>query len=134
METREPFKAWHISVSINRPPSAVYAFASNPKNFLFWTARFDGTMIKIGRDWGIETKTGKIKVKFTPKNTLGVLDHLIVMPHGEKLYMPMRVFQNNAGSEVIITMYRRPGAADEEFAEGAKAVMKDMKRLKEALA
>ncbi len=41
----------------------------------------------------------------------------------------MRVFPNNDGSELVFTLYRRPNVSDEEFAEDAKAVEKDLAKL-----
>jgi hypothetical protein len=42
----------------------------------------------------------------------------------------MRVFPNNDGSELVFTLYRRPDVSDQEFAEDAKAVEKDLVKLK----
>ena len=38
----------------------------------------------------------------------------------------MRVFPNNDGSELVFTLYRRPDVSDQEFAEDAKSVEKDL--------
>jgi hypothetical protein len=45
----------------------------------------------------------------------------------------MRVCPNNDGSEVIFTLYQRPDMADQMFAEDAKAVKRDLERLKTLL-
>jgi hypothetical protein len=45
----------------------------------------------------------------------------------------MRVFPNNDGSELIFTLYRRPGVSDQAFAEDAKSVEKDLAKLKTLL-
>jgi hypothetical protein len=45
----------------------------------------------------------------------------------------MRVFPNNEGSELVFTLYRRPGVSDQEFAEDAEAVEKDLSKLKTVL-
>ena len=54
-------------------------------------------------------------------------------PAGAKVYNPMRVFPNNDGSELIFTLYRRPGMSDQMFAEDAEAVTRDLKKLKALL-
>ena len=46
----------------------------------------------------------------------------------------MRVFPNNDGSELVFTLYRRPDVSDQEFAEDAKSVEKDLAKLKTLLA
>jgi hypothetical protein len=45
----------------------------------------------------------------------------------------MRVFPNNDGSELVFTLYRRPDMSDQEFAADAKAVEKDLAKLKTLL-
>jgi hypothetical protein len=45
----------------------------------------------------------------------------------------MRVFPNNDGSELVFTLYRRPDMSDQEFAEDAKSVEKDLAKLKTCL-
>jgi len=45
----------------------------------------------------------------------------------------MRVFPNHDGSELVFTLYRRPDMSDQDFAEDAKAVEKDLAKLKTLL-
>jgi len=73
---------------------------------------------------------GKVKVKFAENNKFGVLDHDVTLPARVKVYNPMRVFPNNNGSELIFTLYRRPEVSDQEFAEDAKSVERDLAKLK----
>ena len=61
------------------------------------------------------------------------LDHDVTLPSGVKVYNPMRVFPNNDGSELVFTLYRRPDMSDQEFAEDAKSVEKDLANLKTLL-
>ena len=76
---------------------------------------------------------GRVKVKFAEKNQFGVLDHDVTLPSGFKVYNPMRVFPNNDGSELVFTLYRRPDVSDQEFTQDAKAVEKDLAKLKTLL-
>jgi uncharacterized protein YndB with AHSA1/START domain len=127
------FTAKHISVSINRPAAQVYEFASNPENLPKWAAGLSGSIKKVGEDWITESPMGTVKVKFADKNKFGVLDHDVTLSSGVKFYNPMRVFPNNDGSELVFTLYRRPDVSDHEFAEDAKAVEKDLAKLKTLL-
>jgi hypothetical protein len=124
------FTAKHISVSINRSAAQVYEFASNPENLPKWAAGLSGSIKKVNEDWIAESPMEKVKVKFAEKNQFGVLDHDVTLPSGVKVYNPMRVFPNNDGSELVFTLYRRPDVSDQEFAEDAKAVEKDLAKLK----
>ena len=128
------FTAKHISVSINRPAAQVYEFASNPENLPKWAAELSGSIKKVDEDWIAESPMGRVKVKFAEKNKFGVLDHDVTLPSGVKVYNPMRVYPNSDGSELVFTLYRRrPDMSDQEFAEDAKAVEKDLAKLKTLL-
>jgi len=127
------FPAKHISASINRPAAQVYEFASKPENLPKWAAGLSGSIKKVDEDWIAASPMGKVKVKFAEKNQFGVLDHDVTLLSGVKFYNPMRVFPNNDGSELVFTLYRRPDVADQEFAEDAKAVEKDLAKLKTLL-
>jgi hypothetical protein len=76
---------------------------------------------------------GRVNVKFAEKNKFGVLDHDVTLPSGVKVYNPMRVFRNNEGSELVFTLYRRPAMSEQEFAEDAKSVARDLAKLKTLL-
>jgi Polyketide cyclase / dehydrase and lipid transport len=127
------FMAKHISVSINRPAAQVYEFASNPENLPKWAAGLSGSIKKVDEGWIADSPMGRVKIKFAENNKLGVLDHDVTLPSGVKVYNPMRVFPNNDGSEVVFTLYHWPGVLDQEFAEDANAVEKDLAKLKTLL-
>ena len=76
---------------------------------------------------------GRVKVRFTGRNELGVLDHDVILESGVCVHNPMRVVANGDGSEVLFTIFRRPGLSDEEFAEDASAVARDLGALKRLL-
>jgi hypothetical protein len=127
------FTVKHISVSINRPAGEVYEFASNPENLPKWAAGLSGSIKKVNEDWIAKAPMGRVKVKFAEKNQFGVLDHNVTLPSGAQVYNPMRVFPNNDGSELVFTLYRRPDVSDQEFAKDAKAIEKDLAKLKTLL-
>jgi uncharacterized membrane protein len=127
------FRSKHVSVSIDRPADEIYAFVANPANLPQWAAGLSGSIQNINGDWIAESPMGTVKVEFTPKNDFGILDHQVALPSGETVYNPMRVFPNDDGSEVVFTVYQRPGASEEMFAEDVKAVTKDLEALKTLL-
>jgi uncharacterized membrane protein len=124
------FKSLHISISINRPAEQVYEFASNPENLPRWAAGLSGSINNVNGDWIADSPMGRITIKFAERNIFGILDHDVTLPSGEKVYNPMRVFPNNDGSELVFTLYQRPGVSDQLFDEDAKAVAKDLEKLK----
>ena len=73
---------------------------------------------------------GTIKVKFADKNGFGILDHDVTLPSGVTFYNPMRVFPNKDGSELIFTIYQRPGMSDGDFRHEEDLMKADLERLK----
>jgi uncharacterized membrane protein len=126
-------RSQHISVSINRSPDQVYGFAANPENLPQWAAGLSGSIERVNGEWIAESPMGRVKVQFAAKNPFGILDHDVTLSSGAKVYNPMRVVPNDDGSELIFTVYQRPGMSDEMFAEDAKAVTRDLERLKALL-
>ena len=127
------FTAKHISVSINRSADQVYEFVSDPENLPKWAAGLSGSIKKVDDDWITESPMGTVKVKFAEKNKFGVLDHDVTLSSGAKFHNPMRVFPSNDGSELVFTVYRRPDVSDQEFAQDAQSVEKDLAKLKTLL-
>lgn len=125
--------AKHISISIQRSPSLVYEFASNPANLPQWAAGLSGSIMKSGEQWIADSPMGKVIVKFSEKNHFGVLDHDVTIPSGETFHNPMRVLKNGEGSEVVFTLYRHANMSDQEFERDAAQVAKDLAKLKSIL-
>ena len=133
MMKKATFKSQHISVSISCPADEVYEFASNPENLPKWATGLSSSIKKASGEWIAESPMGRIKIEFAGKNKFGILDHDVTLPSGEKSYNPMRVFPNSNGSELIFTLYLRPGMSGQMFADDAKLVKKDLKKLKALL-
>jgi predicted enzyme related to lactoylglutathione lyase len=110
-----PLEARHVSVSIERPPALVYAFAVNTANLPRWASGL---------------ANGVSEVRFADENSFGVLDHAVVLESGETVQSAMRVITNEGGSEIIFTLTRRPEASAAEFAADAATVQHDLLTLK----
>jgi hypothetical protein len=128
-----PAPAHFISVAITRSPAEVYEFASNPVNLPKWAAGLGSSIRRIGDDWVADSPMGRVKVKFVDKNAVGVLDHVVTLPSGDKVYNPLRVQPNGTGSEVVFTLYRLPGTTTDAFQQDAGQVRQDLERLKALL-
>ena len=124
------FFAKHLSVSIQRSAAEVYEFASDPKNLPQWAGGLSGSIKKIDDGWLAEAPMGTVKVKFAEINKFGVLDHEVTLASGIKFYNPMRILPNNDGSEVIFTLYRQGDMSDQQFADDAESVRRDLNKLK----
>jgi hypothetical protein len=120
----------HVSVSIARPPTEVYAFASNPENLPQWATGLAKGIRCVDGEWIAEAPTGTVKLRFAPPNELGVLDHDVAQESGPAVHVPMRVIPNGNGSEVVLTIFRQRAVSDEEFARDASWVERDLRALK----
>jgi len=105
-----------VRMTIDRPAAEVYEFVCNPKNLAAWAS-------------GVKDA----KVRFVERNRYGVLDHLISVKGRDEVYVPMRVFPNGGGAEVLLTIFRQPGMSDEKFGEDAQWVRRDLEALKALL-
>lgn len=127
------FESRTLSVSIACPPARVQEFASNPENLPKWAEGLGKTIRKNGNAWIVDTPQGPAEIRFADENGFGVLDHFVKTASGIDVYVPMRVMPNGTGSEVVFTIYRNTNASDEEFAEDAKLVGRDLLKLKTIL-
>ena len=125
----------HVSAYIDRRPAEVYAFASDPRNLPRWAAGLTRSEIqKDGDDeWIADAPFGRVRVKFAPQNSFGVMDHDVTLPSGVTVHNPMRVVPNGEGSEFVFTLIRRPGMTDAELASDKAAVERDLNTLKNLL-
>ncbi len=111
----------HVSQWIDADPVAVYDFAVDPANLSRWAAGLANPALAAA------------EVSFAPNNELGVLDHVVVLPSGDRFYNPMRVIPAGAeghGCEVVFTLRRAAGVTDEDFDADATAVAADLDSLR----
>jgi hypothetical protein len=104
-------------MTIERDALDVYNFISDPKNLPRWASGLSAA----------------VKVRFVERNKYGVLDHYVSVGSGNEVYMPMRVFPNGEGAEVLLTVFRQPGMSEEKFAEDTHWVRRDLEALKALL-
>lgn len=104
-------------MTIERSALDVYNFVAELKNLPKWASGLSAA----------------VKVRFVERNKFGVLDHFVSVDSGPEVYMPMRVFPNGDGAEVLITVFRQPGTSEEKFAEDTQWVRRDLEALKELL-
>jgi hypothetical protein len=128
------FPATQIAISIRRAPGEVYTFASDPRNLPQWAAGLAGsTIAPSGEEWIADSPMGTVRIRFAERNRFGVMDHDVTLPSGDTFHNPFRVVRNGEGSEVIFTLYRRPGMTDEELGRDAAQIRKDLATLKSVL-
>ena len=125
--------AVHVSVTIARSAAEAYASLASPESFLKWASGLAASMKKVGGEWVAQTPEGPAKVRFSELNAYGVLDHWVELQSGEKILIPVRILPNGDGCELVLTVFRRAGRSDAEFAADAQWVMKDLRAAKALL-
>jgi hypothetical protein len=128
-----PAQAQIVSVHIARNWREVYAFASPPAAFPRWASGLGKPLRHEGARWVFEGSEGTVTVRFCECNDYGVLDHYVLLPDGNEIYIPLRVIANAQGSDVQLTLFRVPGMTDEKFAADAQWVERDLNKLKALL-
>jgi hypothetical protein len=120
----------HLSEVVDRSADEVYAFAADPAHLPLWAAGLSGSIAHVDGQWVAESPMGRVVVEPAPANAFGVLDHVVVLPSGERVLNPLRVLPLGAGCEVVFSLRRRPGTTDDELEQDARAVRADLQALK----
>jgi hypothetical protein len=123
----------HLTVSIDRPAAAVYAYARDPAHLPDWAAGLAAGIRRERGEWVADSPMGRVLVRFVPVNEYGVLDHDVVLPDGTSVTNPLRVLADGEGAEVVFTARRRPPMTDAEWAADVEAISADLERLKRAI-
>lgn len=122
-----------MSIGIDRPATEVYAFAHQPRNFPKWAAGLGAGLTRDGDTWIAHGPDGDVRVRFSPENDFGVLDHWVTLPDGREIAIPLRVVANGDGAEVTLLLFRLPTMDDATFERDAGMVAKDLSTLKALL-
>lgn len=122
-----------ISVTIAREWRAVYEFLAMPENWPRWAAGLGSGLQRADDAWTAQGPQGPIRVRFSPPNPFGVLDHVVTTEEGAEIHLPVRVVANGTGSEVVFVLFRQLGMDDAAFAADANAVQRDLETLKALL-
>ena len=122
-----------IAVRIDRPFDEAYEFLVVPANWNQWAFGL-GRNIRRSKDgWMADSDGGVAMVQFTPRNSFGVVDHTVIRPSGQRVYVPMRLIANSSGCELLFTLFREPNVSDAQFASDAGFVQRDLNGLKRLL-
>jgi hypothetical protein len=125
--------AKNLGVSIDLDAQRAYDFLARPENFPQWASGLADSLRKVGGEWQAQTPEGPARVRFSERNQLGVLDHWVYLASGAEIYIPLRLIRNGDGCELVLTIFRRPGATDEQFAADGAWVMRDLNAAKKLL-
>lgn len=123
----------HVSVVIHRPPAEVSAFAGDPTHLPAWAAGLASGELRQEDGWLLaDSPMGEVRVRFVAPNSLGMLDHEVVLPDGEVVHNPLRVVAHPDGAEVVFTV-RQQGMTSAELERDVAAVRADLERLRDLL-
>ncbi|MBM7059467.1 SRPBCC family protein [Pseudomonas sp. UL073] len=128
-----PLDSQTLSVHIRRDPHSVYAFTAQPENFPRWATGLGKGLEQVDGEWFADTAQGRVRLRFSPANAFGVLDHYVYPAPGIEIYVPLRVIANGDGCDVVFTLFRQPDMDDASFAADADWVRRDLEALKQLL-
>ena len=128
-----PPHAVTVGTYVARPLSEVYGFLSDPRNLPAWASGLCLSIEQHGEHWVGQTESGRVTIRFAEPNVFGILDHEVVLADGSEVYVPMRAIRNGDGSEVMLTLFRRPDMTDEAFEADLLWVERDLAALKALL-
>jgi len=119
------------SISINHNWQALYEWIWRPDFFPKWASGLAESDFRREDDqWLAQGPDGPIRIRFTPHNAHGVMDHSVEFGDGKMVDIPLRVVRNGDGAEVMLTLFRQPDMDDERFAADAKWINRDLRALK----
>lgn len=120
-----------FSVSIRCDWRALYEQIWQPAFFARWASGLaESALRQDGDQWVADGPEGPIRIRFTPHNDYGVMDHVVDAGDGVEIHIPLRVIRNGEGAEVMLTLFRQPGMDDEKFAGDARWINKDLSTLR----
>lgn len=119
-------KSKTIAVFIDAPAAEIYDYVSRPENLPCWVPSFFRSIRRERDMWIVDSPLGDAVFSFVAKNPFGVLDHRIRLASGVEFYNPMRVIANDAGSEVLFTLFQTEAMSDEDFSRDAELVHGDL--------
>ncbi len=129
-----PMEARAVHLSISRDWRAVYAFAGQPEKMSQWASGLGQGLVRDGEDWLADGgPIGQVRVRFSPPNDFGVIDHVVYMPSGLRVHNAFRIVPNGDGAEAIFLVTRLPDQTKEQFEQDIAHVAKDLARLKAIL-
>jgi hypothetical protein len=120
-----------VSIGVARDPASFYEAFWRPEAFPGWASGLsDGSLRQEEGNWVAQGPGGPVRIRFTPRNDFGVMDHWVEMEDGTVVSVPLRVMPNGAGAEVALTLFRQAGMSDADFARDQEWVRGDLARLK----
>ena len=129
------FQSRTLTVAIARDPDVVFAYVSQPANLPHWAPSFCKSIRHANAQtredrWILTTADGEVVFYFLPTNTLGILDHVVMIAPGLEVHVPMRVVPNGDGSEFMLTIFQQPNMTQEAFERDIAFIERDLRTLK----
>jgi hypothetical protein len=123
----------HLSQPVDADLEKVVDVAGDPQKLPLWAAGLStGIRNEFGR-WITDSPMGNVEVRYVGPIEWGILDHDVTMPDGTVIHNPLRVLRNDQGSEIVFSLFKRPGMTVDEFEGDARLVREDLVRLKNLL-
>jgi hypothetical protein len=113
-----------------------YVLAADPKRLPDWASGLaKSALVPHGDHWIVRTpESGEARMRFAPRNDLGVLDHWVAPEGVPEVYLPFRVIGVAPDAcELQFTLLRQPHMDDAAFERDAQWIGRDLQALRNLL-
>lgn len=123
----------YLGTTIRASAQDVYMFVAAPENLSQWASGLGAMVRQANGEWIANGPGGPVRVRFCERNGFGVLDHWVTAADGMQATIPLRVVAQGDHSNIMLTLFRRPGMSDAQFDADADWVRRDLAALKKLL-
>lgn len=113
-----------------------YVLAADPKRLPEWASGLaKSALVPHGDHWIVRTPdSGDARMRFAPRNDLGVLDHWVAPEGVPEVYLPFRVIGVAPDAcELQFTLLRQPHMDEAAFERDAQWIARDLQALRDLL-
>ena len=104
-----------LCLPIERPACHVYEYFCQPLNLSRWSLQWIGEAAPESLLW-----------RFTERNAFGVLDFAVQPAGGASTYVQLRVVANEERCSLLLTLFRRAGMTEDDFAAAAQRASREL--------
>lgn len=122
------------AVAIDAPPSEVFAFLADARNWARWAVVNILGVGELTDDWwAISTPHGPARIRLHTDEATGVIDHDFADDDGLFVRLPARVTSNGRGATFALTFTRPDDADEDEYATFLATVDVELEALRRVL-
>jgi hypothetical protein len=128
-----PYESQVVAETVAVPSSAAYEFAAKVENLPEWASGLSSGIERRGDRWIARSPMGEVEVVMAGPNSVGVLDHDVILPDGKSVHNAFRVTPTGDGCVFTFVVLRMPGTTQAAFDADVAHVKADLAVLRQVL-